>query len=171
MATLTGRTIASSYTELLKTTSASGVTSSLDTVQDGDATNSALQISTAGVKSTGTLAATGITTLSADLRLEDDAGGEYIGIGTPSAVTSYTVTLPAAVGSSGQALRTSDSSGTLEWFTPEVGDITAVTAGTNLNGGGSSGDVTLNLDTTITGLSSVTSTAFVGALTEMLLVM
>ena len=165
MATLTGRTIASSYTELLKTTSASGVTGSLDTVQDGDATDSALQISTAGVKSTGTLAATGITTLSADLRLEDDAGGEYVGIGTPSAVTSYTVTLPAAVGSSGQALRTSDSSGTLEWFTPEVGDITAVTAGTNLNGGGSSGDVTLNLDTTITGLTSVTSTAFVGDLT------
>jgi len=34
-----------------------------------------------------------------------------------------------------------------------------------LNGGGTSGDVTLNLDTTLTGLSSVTSTAFVGALT------
>ena len=118
MATLKGRSFASSYTELLKTTSASGVTGSLDTVQDGDATNSALQISTAGVKSTGTLAATGITTLSADLRLEDDAGGEYVGIGTPSAVTSYTVTFPAAVGSSGHALRTSDSSVTLEWVTP-----------------------------------------------------
>jgi hypothetical protein len=46
-----------------------------------------------------------------------------------------------------------------------LGDITEVAAGTNLNGGGTSGVVTVNLDTTITGLSSVTSTAFVGALT------
>jgi len=35
-------------------------------------------------------------------------------------------------------------------FTTAVGDITGVTAGTNLNGGGSSGAVTLNLDSTIT---------------------
>ena len=46
-----------------------------------------------------------------------------------------------------------------------LGDITEVAAGTNLNGGGTSGVVTVNLDTTITGLSSVSSTAFVGALT------
>ena len=46
-----------------------------------------------------------------------------------------------------------------------TGDIDGVTAGTNLNGGGTSGTVTLNLDTTITGLTSVTSTDFVGALT------
>ena len=35
-------------------------------------------------------------------------------------------------------------------YTTSVGDITGVTAGTNLNGGGSSGSVTLNLDSTIT---------------------
>ncbi len=45
------------------------------------------------------------------------------------------------------------------------GDIAGVTAGTNLNGGGTSGTVTINLDTTITGLTSVTSSSFVGALT------
>ena len=47
----------------------------------------------------------------------------------------------------------------------DLGDITEVVAGTNLNGGGATGSVTVNLDTTITGLSSVTSTAFVGDLT------
>ena len=46
-----------------------------------------------------------------------------------------------------------------------AGDIEGVTAGTNLNGGGTSGAVTVNLDTTLTGLTSVTSTDFVGALT------
>jgi len=45
------------------------------------------------------------------------------------------------------------------------GDIAGVTAGTNLNGGGTSGTVTINLDTTLTGLTSVTSSSFVGALT------
>lgn len=45
------------------------------------------------------------------------------------------------------------------------GDISEVIAGTNLNGGGTSGSVTLNLDTTITGLTSVTSSSFVGDLT------
>ena len=35
-----------------------------------------------------------------------------------------------------------------------AGDITAVTAGTNLNGGGTSGAVTVNLDTTISGVQS-----------------
>ena len=33
------------------------------------------------------------------------------------------------------------------------GDITGITAGTNLNGGGTSGAVTLNLDTTISGIT------------------
>lgn len=47
----------------------------------------------------------------------------------------------------------------------DLGDITNVIAGTNLNGGGVTGEVTLNLDTTITGLTSVTSTDFVGDLT------
>ena len=101
-----------------------------------------------------------------DLRLQDTTGGQYAAIQAPGTVSSsYTLTMPDAVGASSQVLMPSDASGTLDWHTLAVGDITGVTAGTNLTGGGTSGTVTLNLDTTITGLSAVTSTAFTGALT------
>ncbi len=159
MADLTGSTIASSYDQLLALPSGGGDGSTLVALTDGNAGNTfALQVSTAGIKSTGTLNVAGITTMSGDLRLEDDAGGEYFGIGTPATVTTYTLTVPAAVGGSGQALRTSDGSGTLEWYTPETGDITGVTAGTGLSGGGTSGTVTLNVEasqTQITALGTI----------------
>jgi len=51
-----------------------------------------------------------------DLRLGDNSGGEYVGIDAPATVSSsYTVTLPAAVGSASQALVTSDGSGNTQW--------------------------------------------------------
>ena len=49
-----------------------------------------------------------------DLRLGDNTGAEYVGIDAPATVSaSYTLTLPAAVGSTSQALVTTDTSGTL----------------------------------------------------------
>jgi hypothetical protein len=48
-------------------------------------------------------------------------------------------------------------------YTTNVGDITNVTAGTNLNGGGASGSVTVNLDTTLTGMAAATFSGTVTA--------
>jgi len=106
----------------------------------------------------GTLGVTGVTTLTTvtasqvdvtgegDLRLQDNTGGEYVGLDAPSSVSSsYTLTFPAAIGSVNQVLSINNTDGTLQWATPETGDITSVVAGAGMTGGGSSGDVTLNV--------------------------
>ena len=48
-----------------------------------------------------------------ELRLQDTTGGEYVGLKSAGTATSYTMTLPAAVGSASQALVTTDGAGTL----------------------------------------------------------
>ena len=63
MSSLTGRSVASSYTELIKTSASTGFSSTLSTLEDGDGTSSALQLSTTGIKSTGTLEVVGSATL------------------------------------------------------------------------------------------------------------
>lgn len=48
--------------------------------------------------------------------------------------------------------------------TINVGDITSISAGTNMSGGGTSGDITLNLASTLTALTSVSANSFTGSL-------
>jgi hypothetical protein len=56
-----------------------------------------------------------------DLRFQDTTGGEYVAFQAPGTVSvSYTLTLPAADGTSGQVIST-DGSGNLSFTTPSAG--------------------------------------------------
>jgi hypothetical protein len=64
---LTGSTVASTYTGLLKTSDNSALTGTLKSVSDGSGNDSALQLSNSAASISGTLTATGATTLQSTL--------------------------------------------------------------------------------------------------------
>lgn len=77
--TLTGSSVASTYDALLKITDNGPVGGSLKTVTDGLGNDSALQVSTAGVKSTGTLEVTGASTLTGAVTASGGVTGNLTG--------------------------------------------------------------------------------------------
>lgn len=89
MAQLTGQTVASTYTTLLKVES-QPVDTTFKTVEDGGGIDSALQISTLGVKSTGTLVVTGNTDLTGTLGV---TGATTLGAATVAGAAVCSTTL------------------------------------------------------------------------------
>ena len=71
---------------------------------------------------------------SKELRLQDNTGGQYIGLKAKDGTTSYTLTMPAATGSADQILTTNgsgqlafvDNSGGTDWQAVKTGAYTAV---------------------------------------------
>lgn len=84
---LTGLQQGSSYAGLLKTTDNLTVDGTLRTITDGLGADTALQVSTAGIKSTGTLEAAGASTLTGNTSI-----GGTLGVTGATTVTSLDAT-------------------------------------------------------------------------------
>ena len=74
-----------------------------------------------------------------------DSTTHTITMAAPSAVTTYSLTWPAAVGSNGQVLST-DASGVLSWVSAATGSVTSIASGTGLTGGPITGTGTFAVD-------------------------
>jgi len=120
MATLGTQNISTSYVQLIKTSGLTGIDGTIQTITDGNNVSSALQLSTTGVNSTGTLNAVGATTLASTLGVTAAC--------TLSSTLGVTgaVTLSSSLGVTGAATFSSSISATTGTVT--IGTATISTA-------------------------------------------
>lgn len=161
MATLGTQNISTSYVQLIKTSGLTGIDGTIQTITDGNNVSSALQLSTTGVNSTGTLNAAGATTLDSTLGV------------TAACTLSSTlgVTGAATFSSSISATTGTVTIGTATISTATISTATiptilgAVTFGSNITA--STGTATIgteSVNTSTIGTLAVTATATVGTL-------
>ena len=151
---LTGSSVASTYTALLKTTDNAVLSGSLRTISDGGGNDSALQLSTAGVASTGTLAVTGATNLST----LSTSGN--VSIGGALSVTGN-LSVPGTLSSTGNfSVNTNKFTVNATSGNTTVLGTLGVTGATSLSSLSTSGAATVGTTLGVTGNFSVNSTQF-----------
>lgn len=99
MPTLGTQNISTSYVQLIKTSGLTGIDGTIQTITDGNNVSSALQLSTGGVSSTGSLSVTGAATFSSSISAT--TGTATIGTATISTATISTATIGATTFTTG----------------------------------------------------------------------
>jgi len=143
MPTLGTQLISTSYPQLLKTFGTGGIDGTLQVITDGDDTSSALQLSTTGVSSTGSLSVAGASTFTGAITLSSSftASTGTATIGTLSCSTSSigTATIGTLTATS-QTITNSTVTSTATVGTLKIGTsgprLTAVSYGTFAFSGG-----------------------------------
>ena len=159
MASLTGKTIASTYKDLLQIQTSvanAGIDGTVRTIQDGDGTNSALQISNAAVNINGTLQLNGtaITKTAEEINaITDISNITGVAVGNAGTVVGRTLT-----GSTGISVTNADGTAGNPTFTLED---TSVSAGTYTGGSTFTVDAQGRI-TDVTATTTISAAAFVG---------